>query len=86
MCALHNQLLAGFQETSMADDTEARLEKLEIDLAHATNTIEDLNTVVVEQGRQIERMTRLLANMTDQVEELMDNVLPGHQNEKPPHY
>ncbi|WP_269583642.1 SlyX family protein [Roseibium sp. Sym1] len=70
----------------MADDTEARLEKLEIDLAHATNTIEDLNTVVVEQGRQIERMTRLLANMTDQVEELMENVLPGHQNEKPPHY
>ncbi|WP_298958666.1 SlyX family protein [uncultured Roseibium sp.] len=70
----------------MADDTETRIEKLEIDLAHATNTIDELNTVVIEQGKQIERMKRVLANMTDQVEELMDNVLPGHQIDKPPHY
>ena len=70
----------------MADDTEARIEKLEIDLAHATHTIDELNSVVVDQGRQIDRLTRLLANMTDQVEELMDNVLPGHQVDKPPHY
>lgn len=70
----------------MAEDTSARLEKVEIDLAHAVNTIDELNSVVIDQGRQIDRLTRLLANMTDQVEELMDNVLPGHQNEKPPHY
>ena len=70
----------------MTDDHDARLEKLETDLAHALNTIEDLNQVVIDQARQIDRMTRLLANMTDQVEELMDNVLPGHQDEKPPHY
>jgi len=70
----------------MANDHEARLEKLEIDLAHATQTIDDLNTIVIEQGRQIDRMSRLLSSMTDQVEELMENVLPGHQIEKPPHY
>ncbi|QFT33752.1 hypothetical protein FIV00_24875 [Labrenzia sp. THAF82] len=70
----------------MSDDREARIEKLEIDLAHANNTIDELNTVVIEQGKQIERMKRVLANMTDQVEELMDNVLPGHQIDKPPHY
>ncbi|MCV0424934.1 MAG: SlyX family protein [Roseibium sp.] len=70
----------------MAQDHETRLEKLEIDLAHATNTIDDLNGVVVEQGKQIDRLTRALSNMTDQVEELMENVLPGHQIEKPPHY
>jgi len=70
----------------MADDHETRLEKLEIDLAHATNTIDELNSVVVDQARQIERMTRLLTSMTDQVGELMDNVLPGHHVEKPPHY
>lgn len=70
----------------MADDTETRLEKLEIDLAHATQTIDDLNAVVIDQSRQIDRLTRLLGSMTDQVEELMENVLPGHQIEKPPHY
>jgi len=70
----------------MTDDKEARLEQLEIDLAHAVNTIDELNAVVIDQGRQIDRLTRLLANMTDQVEELMENVHPGHQVEKPPHY
>ncbi|WP_299810935.1 SlyX family protein [uncultured Roseibium sp.] len=70
----------------MADDHEQRLEKLEIMLAHATHTIDELNTVIVEQDKKIDRLTRLLGNMTDQVEELMENVLPGHQSEKPPHY
>ncbi len=70
----------------MANDHEARLEKLEIDLAHALNTIDDLNKVVFDQGKQIDRLKHRLANMTDQVEELMENVLPGHQIEKPPHY
>jgi len=74
------------EETSMTDEHEARLERLEINLAHASNTIEELNKVVIDQGRQIDRLTRLLTNMTDQVEELMENVLPGHQIEKPPHY
>lgn len=70
----------------MADEQEARLERLEINLAHASNTIEELNKVVIDQGKQIDRLTRLLTNMTDQVEELMENVLPGHQVDKPPHY
>ena len=67
-------------------DTEARLEKLEIDLAHANQTIDELNAVVFEQGRQIDRLTRKLNDMTDQMEELIENALPGHQVEKPPHY
>lgn len=70
----------------MADDKEAQIEKLEIDLAHALNTIDELNTVVFDQGRQLDRLNRLVTNMTDQVTELMENVLPGHQIEKPPHY
>ena len=70
----------------MADDKEARIEKLEIDLAHALNTIDELNTVVFDQGRQLDRLNRLVTNMTNQVTELMENVLPGHQIEKPPHY
>ncbi|MEP1931825.1 MAG: SlyX family protein [Roseibium sp.] len=70
----------------MNTDAETRLDKVEIDLAHANQTIDELNGVVIEQGKQIDRMSRLLANMTDQVEELMDNVHPGHQVEKPPHY
>ncbi|MBD8892949.1 SlyX family protein [Roseibium litorale] len=67
-------------------DHEARIEKLEIDLAHANHTIDELNAVVFEQGRQIDRLTRKLMEMTDQMEELIENALPGHQIDKPPHY
>ncbi|QDG79186.1 SlyX family protein [Labrenzia sp. PHM005] len=70
----------------MSKELESRIEQLEIDLAHANHTIDEMNTVVVEQGKQIDRLTRKLINMTDQVEELIDNVLPGHHVEKPPHY
>lgn len=70
----------------MSKELESRIEQLEIDLAHANHTIDELNTVVIEQGKQIDRLTRKLISMTDQVEELIDNVLPGHHVEKPPHY
>ena len=70
----------------MTSETETRLNQLEIDLAHANHTIEELNGVVIAQGKQIDRMSRLLSNMTEQVEELVENTFPGHQVEKPPHY
>ncbi|GAA0778922.1 SlyX family protein [Roseibium denhamense] len=69
----------------MPSNLDDRLEKLEIDLSHANHTIDELNTVVIDQGREIERLKRLIASMTDQVEELMES-LPGHQVDKPPHY
>ncbi len=65
--------------------TEERLDKLEIDLAHAMHTIDELNGVVFEQGKQLDRMRRRLADMTDQMEELIDN-LPAAPIDKPPHY
>ncbi|WP_417685539.1 SlyX family protein [Roseibium sp.] len=70
----------------MSSDNDDRIEKLEIDLAHANHVIDELNEVVIEQGKQIARLTRKLTEMTDQVEELIENALPGHQVEKPPHY
>lgn len=70
----------------MSDDQTARIEQLEIDLAHASRTIEDLNEVVIAQGKTLERLTRKMSEMTDQVEELIENALPAHQVDKPPHY
>lgn len=67
-------------------DHEDRIEKLEIDLAHASHTIDELNQVVIDQGKQIYRLTRKLAEMTDQMEELLESALPSPTVEKPPHY
>ncbi|MBG6199342.1 SlyX protein [Labrenzia sp. EL_13] len=74
------------EECPMTQDHEARIEQLEIDLAHANRTIEDLNSVAVTHGKQIDRLTQLLAKMTDQMEELAEQVLPAHRIDKPPHY
>lgn len=70
----------------MSNDHEARIEKLEIDLAHANHTIDELNDVIVEQGKQLARLTRKMSDMTDQVEELIESGIAGHVVEKPPHY
>jgi len=70
----------------MSSTNEERLEKLEIDLAHANHTIDELNTVVIEQGRQIDRLTRKLIQMTDQIEDLIENSVSAPANQKPPHY
>lgn len=70
----------------MSNDHEARIEKLEIDLAHANHTIDELNDVIVEQGKQLARLTRKMSDMTDQVEELIESGIAGHAVEKPPHY
>jgi len=70
----------------MTEELTSRVEKLEIDLAHAQRVIDDLNAIVVDQGRTIDKMSRHLVAMTDQLEEIAENALPAPGNEKPPHY
>ncbi|SUA99854.1 SlyX [Pannonibacter phragmitetus] len=65
---------------------EDRVVNLEIGLAHAIRTIDDLNAVVIEQGRQIERLTRKLREMTDQIDELIETGVSAHPVTRPPHY
>lgn len=77
----------GMQERMTVNkEHEIRIDKLEVDLAHATQTIDDLNEVIIKQGRQIDQLTQRFSLMTDQVEEMIESALPGHQVEKPPHY
>ncbi|MEP0232820.1 MULTISPECIES: SlyX family protein [Alphaproteobacteria] len=67
-------------------DQQERIEKIEMDLAHANHTIDELNQVVIDQGKQIYRLSRKIAEMTDQMEELIENALGSPTVEKPPHY
>lgn len=70
----------------MTEELEQRIEKLEIDLTHALKVIDDLNSVVIEQSRQMDRLNRRQIETTGQVEELIDHILPAPSQEKPPHY
>jgi len=69
----------------MADENSRRVEKLESNIAHLEHQVEQLNSVVIEQGKLLERMKREVqrqstAMQTLELERIKSNV------QKPPHY
>lgn len=70
-----------------AQTTEARIDALEEKIAYQDQMIEDLNTAVTDQWKEIEAMRRLVANLLDEVKEmeLAARTTPGREP-PPPHY
>jgi len=69
----------------MADENSRRVDKLESNLAHLEHQVEQLNGVVIEQGRLLERLKKEVqkqssAMQTLELERIKANV------QKPPHY
>lgn len=67
-------------------DFAARIEALEIHLAHQEGVIADLDKVVTAQWTEIDRLKRLVMDLTDRVgetESKVDEVMPV---KPPPHY
>ena len=70
----------------MTDTTFAdRLEALEMRLTYQDETIETLNQTVTAQWKQIDTLTRQVAELNDRMRESEAN-RPGPANEPPPHY
>lgn len=70
-----------------APETTARIEALEIRIAHQDHTIGELNEMVTEQWKQIERLTRKLAKFEEQLQEAIETRPGSTQPEPPPpHY
>lgn len=70
-----------------AETTEARIDALEEKIAYQDQVIDDLNTAVTDQWKEIETMRRLLANLLDEVKEmeLAARATPAREP-PPPHY
>jgi len=71
------------------NDTEAlseRIDALEMRLTHQERIIEDLNTIVIDQWKRIDALTRQLANLADRVQEAEDNAGLTPPDRPPPHY
>ena len=69
----------------MADENSRRAEKLESNLAHLEHQVEQLNAVVVEQGKLLERLKKESQRQTRAMESLeLERIQSNHQ--KPPHY
>jgi SlyX protein len=70
----------------MADTTSAdRIDALEMRLTYQSETIETLNQAVTAQWKQIDALTRRVAELSDRLREAEAN-RPGPANEPPPHY
>lgn len=65
----------------------ARIDALEVRVAHQERTIEDLNKVTTEQWAQIDALRRLADRLLDRVQEMESNRDPdGAPEPPPPHY
>lgn len=66
----------------------SRIDALEMRLAYQDATIEDLNATITAQWREIDRLVRQMANLTERFEEEMDGRAgpSGAPEPPPPHY
>jgi SlyX protein len=70
----------------MTDKTFAdRIDALEMRLTYQDETIEALNQTVTAQWKQIDALTRRIAELGERVREA-EAARPGPANEPPPHY
>lgn len=62
-----------------------RIDRLETRLAYQDDTIETLNQTITAQWKQIDALTRQIAQLNERLQEADTNA-PGPANERPPHY
>ena len=68
----------------MSDD---RLMDIETKLAFQEHTVEELNKVVIEQQKEIDRLKNAVEYLLDKMELLVDtNMERAPADDKPPHY
>jgi uncharacterized coiled-coil protein SlyX len=63
----------------------ARLGKIESHIAHLEHQVEQMNSVIVEQARTIERLKKEAQKQSSAMETLELERIKGN-NAKPPHY
>ena len=69
----------------MTDETSQQFEKIEAHLAHLEHQVEQLNGVIIEQGRLVEQMKKQVQRQAATLEAVeLDRIKAT--NAKPPHY
>jgi SlyX protein len=62
-----------------------RIDALEMRLTFQDETIETLNQTITAQWKQIDALTRQLAELKERLQDAENNA-PSPANERPPHY
>ena len=69
----------------MSDETTQRFEKLEANIAHLEHQVEQLNEVLVDQSKLVERLKKEVQRQSATMETLELERIKSN-NAKPPHY
>jgi SlyX protein len=69
----------------MSDEAEQRLERIEAHVAHLEHQVEQLNGVLIEQGRFVEQLKRQAQRQSATLEAIELERIKA-TNPKPPHY
>ncbi|MGT2437695.1 SlyX family protein [Bradyrhizobium betae] len=72
----------------MTNDTKTlseRVDALEMRIAYQDDTIETLNQTITAQWKQIDVLTRKIAELGERLQDAEASA-PGAANERPPHY
>jgi SlyX protein len=67
------------------EELRERVDTLETRLAYQDETIEQLNQTITAQWKQIDALTRQVAQLTERLQEAEARA-PAPANERPPHY
>ncbi len=72
----------------MLMDNATRVIELEVQLAHTQREVEQLNEVVTEQARQLDRVVRLVRRFAEKLDSFNTKIEEKRDllDEKPPHY
>lgn len=67
-----------------SDDTRERLRELEVKITFLEDYVSKQNDVIVEQGRELDKIRKALRLLAEKAENFGGDSMPA--NEKPPHW
>lgn len=73
-------------EQRFTDDTEQRFIDIEMALSNLERTVEDLNDVIIRQGRDIAFLQKQNRFLTEALRNAQSAVKPLEEETPPPHY
>lgn len=69
----------------MSAELEARIEALEMTIAHQDQAIEDMNRVILDQQAEIDEMKIRMSQALDRIQ-TVESQMPEEPDAPPPHY
>jgi SlyX protein len=69
----------------MTDETNQRFEKMEANIAHLEHQVEQLNEVIIEQGKLVDRLKKEVQRQSSAMQTLELERIKAN-NPKPPHH